>query len=357
MPAPIGVLLFNLGGPDTLAAVEPFLVRLFSDREIIELPGGAALQPLLARIIAKARGRSVRRNYAQIGGGSPQLRLTRAQAAALEQRLNAPGGAPYRVVVGMRYSEPFVDEALDALSIAGVQRVVTLTLFPHWSKATTGSSRSELDRTIAAYPRLYPFEFAHVDCYPEDPLYLDALTDTVRRGLERFAPEARGQVVLLFSAHGLPQKFIDAGDPYAAQIEATRQGVLARLGAPNRHVLGYQSRTGPVVWQGPGTEELLDRLGAEGVRHVLVVPLSFVGDHIETLYEVDILYKAHALACGIREYRRSEALNTHPTYIEALAGLVERSAAAAGWLEPVLQSWYEAPASSDDEPEGSHHSL
>jgi ferrochelatase len=232
----------------------------------------------------------------------------------------------------MRYSEPFVGEALDALSIAGARRVVTLTLFPHWSKATTGSSRNELDRAIAADPKRYPFEFAHVDSYAEDPLYLDALADTVRRALGGFAPQRRDGVVLLFSAHGLPQKFIDDGDPYAEQIEATRQGILARLQVPNRHALGYQSRTGPVVWQRPGTEQVIAQLAAGGVRDMLVVPLSFVGDHIETLYEVDILYRAHARACGIVDYRRSEALNAHPVFIEALAGLAERRAAASGWL-------------------------
>ncbi len=344
-----GVLLYNLGGPHDLDAVEPFLFNLFSDREIIELPFGAWGQPIVARVIARARAPSVRRNYSLIGGGSPQLRITRAQAVALEHRLNAASDIPlgpndttpcasdhgtqescsaakrFRVVIAMRYSSPTADEALSELDAAAVERVVSLTLFPQWSRATTGSWLGEFDRVLAM-PRWrhHRFDISHIDRYPDDPLYLDAVADTVRSALQRFAPEVRDRVVILFSAHGLPTRFVDAGDPYIEHVETTRRGVLERLRVPNREMLGFQSRTGPVKWIGPGTDELIRRLGAEGLEELLIVPLSFVSDHIETLYEVDILFTELARTVGITDCRRPEALNTSPLFIDALARLVER---------------------------------
>jgi ferrochelatase len=321
----IAVVLFNLGGPENLSAVEPFLVKLFSDREIIELPGGAAMQPLMARIIAKLRGPSVRANYTLIGGGSPQLRITRAQASALEARLNAAtGGCPrFHVFISMRYSDPEAHETLALIAAEDTRHIVTLSLFPHWSKATTGSSRNAFDRALRE-PRWknVPFDISHIDSYPDDPGYLDAMTDTVRAALRRIPGERRDGTVILFSAHGLPQKFVDEGDPYVEHIQATRQGILARLAVPNRQLLAYQSRTGPVKWLGPGTEEMIEALGHEGVKDLLVVPLSFVSDHIETMYEVDILFAETARKAGITGYFRPESLNTHPMFIDALARLV-----------------------------------
>lgn len=323
---PTAVVLFNLGGPDDLESVEPFLVNLFSDRAIIELPFGAALQPILARVIAKLRGPSVRRNYARIGGGSPQLRITRLQAAALEKQLNdgAVGTGPYRVFIAMRYSRPSCGDALAAIAAAGIRRIVTLTLFPHYSKATTGSSRREFDRIIGTPVwRSFRFDVTHIDRFAGDPRYLDAMSDTVARAWNAIPFERRRETVVLFSAHGLPQKFIDEGDPYVDDIETTRRGILARLHLPGRQVLAYQSRTGPVKWIGPGTEDMLEQLAREGVRDVLVVPLSFVSDHIETLYEVDLLFAEVAREAGIVHYRRTEALNASPLFIGALAGLVK----------------------------------
>ncbi len=321
------IVLFNLGGPDNLASVEPFLVNLFSDREIIELPFGATLQPVLARLIARMRGPSVRRNYARIGGGSPQLRITRAQATALEERLNvgSNGTLPYRVFIAMRYSRPSAEDALQAIAAAGIRRIVTLTLFPHFSKATTGSSRRELDRVLAIPGwRQFEFDVTHIDSYPEDSGYLDAMAQTVTDAWNQIPSERQRRAVVLFSAHGLPRKFVDDGDPYVTHIQMTRWGILQRLGIDNRQVLAYQSRTGPVKWLGPGTEETLVDLGREGVTDVLVVPLSFVSDHIETLYEVDLLFADAARRAGITGYYRPKALNTNALFIRALARLVER---------------------------------
>lgn len=318
----VGVLLLNLGGPGSLEEVEPFLVRLFSDREIIELPLGARLQPLFARAIARLRGPSVRRNYALIGGGSPQLRLTLAQAEALEARLNA-GGAAFSVFVGMRYWRPPIEQALESMAGAGIERVVTLPLYPQYSRATTGSSESELHRVLAAPRWRDRFAVSRIRSYAADPRYVAALAETVREGLEGFAAEVRDQVTILFSAHGLPQRFVEHGDPYIDETEATRSALLELLRLPNPHRLGYQSRTGPVRWTSPGTDVVLDELASTGTRRVLVVPLSFVSDHIETLYEVDQLFAERARRRGIQEYRRSPSLNFRPSFIDALARLVE----------------------------------
>jgi len=319
------IVLFNLGGPGDLASVEPFLVNLFSDRDIIELPFGAALQPVFARLIAKLRGPSVRRNYERIGGGSPQLWITEQQAAGLQDTLNAaqPGGSRYQVFIAMRYSQPNCESAIEAIAAAGIRRIITLTLFPHYSKATTGSSRREFDR-ILAKPlwQALDLNVTHIDRYAGDEKYLDAMADTMKAAWLTIPPERRARTVILFSAHGLPQKFIDEGDPYVTDIETTRQGLLDRLRLPNRQMLAYQSRTGPVKWLGPGTEETLRELGREGITDVLVIPLSFVSDHIETLYEVDLLFAEAAREAGITGYYRPEALNTSPLFIRALAGLV-----------------------------------
>jgi ferrochelatase len=321
--AATGVLLTNLGGPWTLNDVEPFLTRLFSDRDIIRLPGGARLQPALARLVARLRGPAVRRRYAGIGGGSPQLSITGRQAAALEAALNGDGGQ-FRVAVAMRYASPSSNDALEAMAGAHIRRIVVLPLYPQYSTATTGSSDRELARALARPEWRDRFELTGVRSYPGEPRYLDALAETVRRALDRFPADRRDRVVLLFSAHALPQATIDNGDPYVAETELTRQGVLARLGIPNRHTLAYQSRSGPVRWIGPGTGDMLVALGREGVRDVLVVPISFVSDHIETLYELDQLYAGQAARAGITGYGRAEALNDSPAFIEALAAVVRR---------------------------------
>ncbi len=343
--AATGILLLNLGGPETQEAVEPFLVSLFSDREIIELPGGPAFQGAFARLIARVRGPKVRAAYRRIGGGSPILSLTRRQAEALERELNGeepelspsdrPGPSPagtgdarrstrstrFRVGIAMRYRTPTTEEALEEMRSAGIGRIVALTLYPQYSAATTGSSLNALDRAAA---RMGGFHVTAIDRYPDHPGYLAAVAETVAEGLASFPREERASTVLLFSAHGLPVKFIRAGDPYVGEIARTRDGVLAILrarGIENRATLGYQSRTGPVRWIGPYTDAVIEELASEGVRNLLVVPIAFVSDHIETLYEIDLLFAEVARKAGILRFRRTRMLNDDPRFIAALADL------------------------------------
>lgn len=313
------VLLLQMGGPDSLDAVEPFLVNLFSDRDIIRI-GPAFLQPLIARLIAKRRSRKAERNYEEIGGKSPLRELTEAQAKALEALL----GERYRCFVAMRYWKPSTVDALAAIKREGITRIIALSLYPHYSRATTGSSINELKRVLAAAG--VSFEVVYVDRFYDHPRYIDALEEKIREGLAAFHPLA--EVELLFSAHSLPQSFIDAGDPYLDQIKETVRLVMARFELP--YHLAFQSRAGPVKWLEPSTEEMLATLAARDCKSLLVVPLSFVSDHIETLHEIDIQYAVEAHKLGFARFLRAPSLNASPTFIACLAELVRRAEETAG---------------------------
>ncbi len=309
-----GVILLNLGGPDSPGAVRPFLYNLFSDREIIRL-GPALLQKPLAWLISALRAGKARRCYGLIGGASPLPRITAAQAEALEARLREHGDFP--VYVGMRYWRPFIEDTVSRMKSDGVERAVSLSLYPQYSAATTGSSEKSLREALS---RLR-MEHAAVPPWYDHPRYIDALVDVIRKGI-------KDGTRVLFSAHSLPVGFIEAGDPYAEHVMATIKAVTAKIDVPWR--LGYQSKTGPVRWLSPTTEEVLRALAREGAGDVLVVPISFVSDHIETLYEIDILYKEVAEGLGIT-MRRAESLNTHPVFIDALSDVVLGKAREMGW--------------------------
>jgi ferrochelatase len=307
------VLLLNLGGPATLADIRPFLVNLFSDRDIIRLPGGGLLQRPLARLIAWRRAPKVAPHYAAIGGGSPILSFTLAQARALESRCGC------RCLVGMRYSAPTIEGALRGAAESEPEEVIALPLFPHYSRATTGSVFRELER---AWVRLgLSLKVRRVESYPDHPGYLAALAETIQEALESFTPQERPKVRLIFSAHSLPASFIGEGDPYVSHLERTIRG-LERLTELPPWELAFQSRSGPVRWLEPATGLTLGRLLADGFRHLVMVPISFVSDHLETLYEMDMLYAGQARAAGAKLVR-SAALNERPKFIAALAELVE----------------------------------
>ncbi|HEY7728112.1 MAG TPA: ferrochelatase [Candidatus Eisenbacteria bacterium] len=312
-----GILLLNLGGPDTLAAVRPFLTRLFTDREIIRLPGGPIGQALIGRMIARSRTREVQENYHRIGDGSPLVCWSTLQGRGLTERLRARGH-DVEFALAMRYWKPTSDDALDQLRSAGVDRLLSLTQYPQYSIATTGSSVNELLRAMRRRRMMLPLE--RIDAWYNHAGYLDAMAARARAALETFPRDATP--TLLVSAHGLPKHFIEAGDPYCNHVKVTMNGILERL--PRLPAaLAYQSRVGPVEWIGPGTDQEIDRLAREGVKDVLVIPISFISDHIETLYEIDMLYGDQAKARGLRTFRRMESLNDFPPFLDALADLVE----------------------------------
>ena len=297
--------------------MRPFLTRLFTDREIIRLPGGPLGQALIGRMIAWKRTRDVKGNYAKIGGGSPLVRWTTLQGRGLVERLRSRGHN-VTFALAMRYWSPTTDEALDELERAGVERLLALTLYPHYSMATTGSSAGELTRVMKRRGNKLPLE--RIDVWYDHPGYLDALAHRAKTALAVHFPGKRPTI--LVSAHGLPKHFIEAGDPYCDHIRVTMEGLLSRL--PDLpHVLGYQSRVGPVEWIGPSTDQVIRDLARGGVEDVLVIPISFVSDHVETLYEIDLLYGDQARALGIRNFRRAESLNDFPPFLDALADLVE----------------------------------
>ncbi|TYO98999.1 ferrochelatase [Geothermobacter ehrlichii] len=313
----LGLVLLNMGGPDSLEAVEPFLYNLFSDRELIRLPGGALLQKPFARLISRFRARHVRQLYDDIGGASPLREWTERQAAGIAARL----GEQVRPFVAMRYWHPFADEALERMKTEGIDRAVVLSMYPHYTGATTGSSINDFRRRAAVvHPQL---EYSLIEQWYDWPGYLDALAARVTAGLEQFHELLRDQVRILFSAHALPQKFIDRGDPYLRHVTATVEGVMQRVGHPH-WTIAFQSRSGPVRWMEPDTVEVIRDYGRQGVESLLVVPISFVSDHIETLHEIDIQYRNLAFEHGIRHFHRAPSLNDGDDFLQAMAGLVRR---------------------------------
>jgi len=315
-----GIVMLNLGGPATLDDVEPFLLELFADREIIQLP----FQRWLGPFIARRRTPKVRGLYANIGGGSPILRYTEAQGRGMVERLDrlCPATAPHKFYVAFRYTRPNSDLALRRMRADGVERAIAFTQYPQFSCSTTGSSLNELWRAAGRTGLEGAFQWSIVDRWPVHPGFVEAMTETVRAGLDQFAPGDRDKVLILFSAHSLPLDVIDRGDSYPQEVGASVQAVVECLNAPNPYLLAYQSDVGPVRWLGPSTEHVIQHLGAQGHKHLLVVPIAFTSDHIETLSELDREYGEVAHRAGITRYVRAPALNDRPRFLDALAEIV-----------------------------------
>ncbi len=315
----VGVLLLNLGGPDQLKDVRPFLFNLFSDPEIIRLPF-PWLQKPLAWLISTKRAKISQENYKQIGGGSPLRKITDAQAEALQEHLQTKG-QEVSVYVGMRYWHPFTEEAIATIKADGIERLVILPLYPQFSISTSGSSFRLLENLWTEDPDLSKIEHTVIPSWYQQPQYLEAMADLIAQELDKFSnPD---QVHIFFSAHGVPISYVtEAGDPYQREIEDCTSLIMKTLNRPNPHTLAYQSRVGPVEWLQPYTEDALQELGANNTQDLLVVPISFVSEHIETLQEIDIEYREIAEESGIKQFERVPALNTHPLFIESLTNLV-----------------------------------
>ncbi len=319
----IGVVLLNLGGPDSLQAVRPFLYNLFSDRDIIRL-GPAFVQVPAAWLISRLNSKKTEEMYRLIGAKSPILDITKAQADALEKALNGSvstvEGSRFRVFIGMRYWHPYIKDAIRQISEYGIRQLIALSLYPHYSKATTGSTINEFKRQI----KDRGLSVRYIDKWYDFPAYTDSLAELISQGVAEFKGN---NFHILYSAHGLPESLIRSGDPYLDHIKSTVEKVNRRLSSAPYNIAGvqwhlsFQSKVGSVKWLQPSTEETIVKLALSGCKNLFVVPVSFVSDHIETLYEIDILYRAIARKYGVH-LKRCEALNTSEKFIKALKELV-----------------------------------
>jgi len=319
MSEKIGVVLLNLGGPDSLDAVEPFLFNLFSDPDIIDFPLSFLFRKRLAKMISTRRSPMVRGQYSRIGGKSPLKEHTQRQAALLEEKLNKV--FPAKVYVAMRYWHPSTDEALDAIERDGIKRVILLPLYPQYSKATTESSVKEWEARLKERKGL-KLDTSLVESYYDHPTYIDAFVERVNEGLERFSSDVRKDVHILFSAHGTPMKLVRKGDPYSHHIKKTVDAIVERGKIAQDYSLCYQSKVGPMKWLTPSTPDTITKLTAKGAKNMLVVPVAFASDHLETLFEVDIEFRRHATELGVERFVTTVGMNDSPTFINALAELV-----------------------------------
>ena len=311
----VAVVLFNLGGPDSPEAVEPFLRNLFSDPAIIALPG--IVRWPLARLIARRRAPIARKIYDHMGGRSPIFEETRAQADALEQALSKDG-IEAKAFVAMRYWHPFSDGAARAVKAFGPDKIVLLPLYPQYSTTTTASSL--MDCAGAAKKAGLNAPTSRACCYPWEMGFVAAAAAKIRDAIKDLRPGLDYR--LLLSAHGLPKRVIQKGDPYQWQVEQSAAAIVEALGAPDLDpVVCYQSRVGPLEWIGPSTDAEITRAGKDG-KGVIVAPIAFVSEHSETLVELDIEYRKLAQEAGVPDYRRAATVGTHPDFIEGLAGLV-----------------------------------
>lgn len=319
----VGVLLLNLGGPETLEDVQPFLYNLFADPDIIRLPAPVQfLQPLIAQLVSTLRSPKSKEGYEAIGGGSPLRRITDEQASALAQSLRSKGLAAH-TYVAMRYWKPFTEEAIDAIKADGINRLVVLPLYPQFSVSTSGSSLRLLERLLREDPSLQGVRHVVIPSWYQRPGYVCAMADLIGAELEKFAEP--GSTEIFFSAHGVPQSYVDDGDPYKEEMEHCVRLIMDELkqrGVTNSHTLAYQSRVGPVEWLRPYTDDSIKYLAQRGVRSMLAVPISFVSEHIETLEEIDVEYRELAEEVGIKDWGRVPALNTNATFIADLADAV-----------------------------------
>ncbi len=313
------VVLFQLGGPDSLDAIEPFLYNLFCDPDIIDFPFARIGRKPLAKLISRTRARKVQHHYAVLGGGSPIRRFTEQQARSLELKL-AETGLDARCFVAMRYWHPFTAEAVEQVRAANCDGVVLLPLYPHYSSTTTGSSLNEWRRLFGDDLHKDDFPVHCVENFYCNELYLQALRERVDEALARFPYPDRPEIV--FSAHSVPVAVIDKGDPYQRQIQETVELLMQRGGWRNHHRLCYQSKVGASKWLQPSLHRTLRELAAEQVREICVVPVSFVSDHVETLGEIDHEAREEAHALGMTRFEMTAGLNDSPTFIAALVDLV-----------------------------------
>ncbi|XP_047200384.1 ferrochelatase, mitochondrial [Hippoglossus stenolepis] len=317
-----GILMLNMGGPEKLEDVHDFLLRLFLDTDLMKLP----VQSKLGPFIAKRRTPKIQEQYSKIGGGSPIKRWTAMQGEGMVKLLDemSPESAPHKFYIGFRYVQPLTEEAIEEMEKDGVERAVAFTQYPQYSCSTTGSSLNAIYRYYSNRGDRPKMRWSVIDRWPTHPLLVECFAEHVSNELLKFPEEKRDDVVILFSAHSLPMAVVNRGDPYPQEVGATVQRVMERLGHCNPYRLVWQSRVGPMAWLGPQTDDVIKGLCERGKKNILLVPIAFTSDHIETLHELDIEYgQVLGEECGVENIRRAESLNGNPIFMRALADLVQ----------------------------------
>ncbi len=315
------ILFLNLGGPEKQKDVRPFLYRLFSDPEIIRIKF-TPLRKFVAWAISTMREKESRLMYEKIGGGSPIRRLTDEQANATRAALSA-SGLQADVRTAFTCSDPLVEDVVKDLSRNGVKKILAFPLYPQFSLTTT---KGALDRTSVAVKKWAPqASLFEVRSWATHPKFIQAHADLIRSIAHSFSDPSHKNIHLVFSAHSIPENLVTKmGDPYRDQVEQTVKSILEKANWNGPWTLGWQSKLGPVKWLGPSTEKVILELGQQGAKQVLVAPIAFVTDHIETLYELDQELAEEAREAGIKEFRRVPGLNNYPVFIEALADIAIR---------------------------------
>ncbi len=314
------IVLLNLGGPDSLEAVEGFLFNLFNDPDIINFPLSFLFRTRLAKLISSKRAPKIQLQYEKIGGKSPILVTTKKQAVLLQESLQRNINA--KVFIAMRYWKPFTADALVEIEKYSPDKIVLLPLYPQYSVSTTGSSVNEWNKLIKSYESLCNVPVFLVEKYYLNDLYIKAIVERINSALEKFPAEVRNNVTILFSAHGTPVKLVKNGDPYSHHIRETVDKVVETGGYKQPWSLCFQSKVGPQKWLTPSTPEVIEENAAKGVKNVLMVPIAFTSDHLETLFELNIEYRHLAEEKGIKQYEMTVGLNDSPTFISALEELV-----------------------------------
>lgn len=310
----IAVVLLNLGGPDSLGAVQPFLENLFNDPDIFKLP----FQKQFAKIISVRRAPKVQKEYELIGGKSPIGMWTEIQRKNLEEKLKEEN-INASVFIAMRYWYPLTKETTEKVEKENFLKIILLPLYPHYSISTTGSSFAEWRRRY----RGDVSKMVYIDSYFKHPNYLQALNHRINESLEQFPEEIKQDVQLVFSAHGTPRSYLKKGDPYLCEIMTTVDELMKLRNHDHEHHLCFQSKVGPMKWLEPATDKMIEELSQKGKKDLLIIPISFVSDHIETLFELDIEYRHIAEKAGIRNYIVMKGLNDSPIFAEALKEIVK----------------------------------
>lgn len=317
-----GILMLNMGGPEKLEDVHDFLLRLFMDTDLMKLP----VQNKLGPFIAKRRTPKIQEQYSKIGGGSPIKHWTSMQGEGMVKLLDemSPETAPHKFYIGFRYVNPLTEDAIEEMEKDGVERAVAFTQYPQYSCSTTGSSLNAIYRYYTNRGSRPKMSWSVIDRWPTHPLLVECFAEHINNELLKFPEEKRDDVVILFSAHSLPMAVVNRGDPYPQEVGATVQRVMERLGHCNPYRLVWQSRVGPMPWLGPQTDDVIKGLCERGKKNILLVPIAFTSDHIETLHELDIEYgQVLGEECGVENIRRAESLNGNPLFMKALADLVQ----------------------------------